>query len=128
RDPKVKAVVLRINSPGGTIGASEDIHRELTRLRTGQHPRFPEAKPKPLIASMGAIAASGGYYIAMPAEKVFAEKTTLTGSIGVLAALPNVSGLGNKDGVRVELVKAGGIKGRGDPLRELTPAERQPWQ
>jgi protease-4 len=128
RDSRVKAVVVRIDSPGGTIGASEDIHRELTRLRSGQHPRFPEAKAKPLVASMGAIAASGGYYIAMPAEKVFAERTTLTGSIGVFAALPNVSELAHNNGVRMELVKAGGIKGSGSPFHELTPAERQPWQ
>src|SRR5262249_21240773 len=59
RDPSVKAVVLRIDSPGGTIGSSEAIHRELTRLRTGKHPRFPEMKAKPLVASMGSIAASG---------------------------------------------------------------------
>ena len=128
RDHRVKAVVLRIDSPGGTIGASEDIHRELARLKAGQHPRFPDAKAKPLVASMGAIAASGGYYIAMPAEKVFAEKTTLTGSIGVYAALPNVSELANKHGVKLELVKAGGIKGSGSPFHRLTPAERQPWQ
>jgi protease IV len=128
RDPHVKAVVVRIDSPGGTIGASEDIHRELTRLRSGQHPRFPDAKAKPLVASMGSIAASGGYYIAMPAEQVFAEKTTLTGSIGVFASLPNVSELANKNGVRMELIKAGPIKGSGSPFHELTPAERQPWQ
>ena len=128
RDPQVKAVVVRIDSPGGTIGSSEDIHRELTRLRAGQHPRYPDVTPKPLVASMGAIAASGGYYIAMPAEKVFAEKTTLTGSIGVYAALPNVSELANKNGVRMELIKAGGIKGSGSPFHALTPAERQPWQ
>ena len=128
RDNQVKAVVLRIDSPGGTIGSSEDIHRELTRLRAGQHPRYPDATAKPLVASMGAIAASGGYYIAMPAEKVFAEKTTLTGSIGVFAALPNVSELANRNGVRMELIKAGGIKGSGSPFHKLTPAERQPWQ
>lgn len=128
RDNRVKAVVLRIDSPGGTIGASEDIHRELTRLKAGQHPRFPDARAKPLVASMGAIAASGGYYIAMPADRVFAEKTTLTGSIGVYAALPNVSQLANDNGVRLELVKAGGIKGSGSPFHRLTPAERQPWQ
>src|SRR5262245_32456818 len=113
RDTQVKAVVLRIDSPGGTITSSEAIHRQLTRLRTGKHPRFPDLKAKPVVASMGAIAASGGYYIAMPAEKVFAEETTLTGSIGVYAALPNVSELANKHGVRLELVKAGGIKGSG---------------
>jgi protease-4 len=77
---------------------------------------------------MGAIAASGGYYIAMPAQKVLAERSTLTGSIGVYAALPNVSELANKNGVRLELVKAGSIKGSGSPLHELKPEERQPWQ
>jgi protease-4 len=128
RDRHVKAVVIRIDSPGGTIGASEDIHRELTRLRTGQHPRYPDARPKPLVASMGSIAASGGYYIAMPAEKVFAEKSTLTGSIGVYAALPNVAELATKNGMHMELIKAGGIKGSGSPFHELSPAEREPWQ
>ena len=128
KDDQVKGVVLRIDSPGGTIGASEDIHRELTRMVDGSHPRHPEYKPKKLIASMGAIAASGGYYIAMPAEKVFVEKSTITGSIGVYASFPNVAGLGEKYGVKMELIKAGGIKGSGSPFHEMTPAERQPWQ
>jgi len=128
KDADVKAVVIRIDSPGGTIGASEDIYRELGRLRSGQHPRFPDYKSRPLVASMGSIAASGGYYIAMPAEKILAERTTLTGSIGVYAALPNVAELANKNGVKLELIKAGGIKGAGSPLHELTPQERQPWQ
>lgn len=128
RDDKVKAVVLRIDSPGGTIGASEDIHRELKRLRQGGHPRYPDAQAKPIVASMGSIAASGGYYIAMPAERVFAEKTTITGSIGVYASLPNVSELANKNGVKMELIKAGGIKGSGSPFHAMTPQERQPWQ
>jgi protease-4 len=128
RDQHVKAVVIRIDSPGGTVAASEDIHRELTRLKTGQHPRYPDARPKPLVASMGSVAASGGYYIAMPAEKVFAERNTLTGSIGVFASLPNVAELANKYGVRMELIKAGSIKGSGSPFQELTPAEREPWQ
>ena len=127
-DDHVKAVVLRINSPGGTIGSSEDIHRELTRLRAGKHPRYPTATAKPVVASMGAMAASGGYYIAMPAEKVFAEKSTLTGSIGVFASFPNVSELATKNGVRMELIKAGGIKGSGSPFHPMTPQERQPWQ
>ena len=127
-DDTVKAVVVRINSPGGTIGSSEDIHRELTRLRAGKHPRNPDAKAKAVVASMGAMAASGGYYIAMPAEKVFAEKSTLTGSIGVFAAFPNVAELANKNGVRMEMIKAGGIKGSGSPFHAMTPQERQPWQ
>ena len=128
KDDDVKAVVLKIDSPGGTIGSSEDIHRELTRLVAGVHPRHPEYKPKKLIAAMGSIAASGGYYIAMPAEKVFVEKGTITGSIGVYASFPNVAEFGDKYGLKMELVKAGGIKGSGSPFHEMTPAERQPWQ
>jgi protease-4 len=128
RDTKVKGVVLRIDSPGGTIGSSEHIHRELTRLRSGQHPRYKDWAAKPLVASMGSIAASGGYYIAMPAEKILAEKGTLTGSIGVFAALPNVSQWTKEHGIHLELIKAGSIKGSGSPLHEMTPGERQPWQ
>ena len=100
----------------------------MRRMRAGKNPRHPDAKAKPVFASMRAIAASGGYYIAMPAEKVFAEKSTLTGSIGVYAAVPNVAELANKNGVRMELIKAGGIKGSGSPFHTLTPQERQPWQ
>jgi protease-4 len=128
KDDQVKGVVVRIDSPGGTIGASEDIHRELGRLVTGGHPRYPETKPKKLVASMGMIAASGGYYIAMPAERVYAEKNTITGSIGVYASLPNVADLAHRNGVKMELIKAGGIKGSGSMFHDMTPAERQPWQ
>jgi protease IV len=128
KDDQIKAVVLRIDSPGGTIGASEDIHRELKRLVTGKHPRYPNFQAKKVIASMGAIAASGGYYIAMPAEKIFVEKSTITGSIGVYASFPNVAELAEKNGIHMELIKAGGIKGSGSPFHAMTPAERQPWQ
>lgn len=128
RDADIKAVVLRIDSPGGTIGASEDIHRELKRLVAGVHPRFPDYQPKKLIVSMGAIAASGGYYIAMPGEKIFVEKNTITGSIGVYASFPNIAEFTEKNGIRMELIKAGAIKGSGSPFHTMTPAERQPWQ
>ena len=128
KDDRVKAIVLRIESPGGTITASEEIHRLLTQLRDGKLRKFPDGKPRKLIVSMGAIAASGGYYIAMPAEKIFAEKTCITGSIGVYASLPNVAELINRNGIKFELIKAGGIKASGSPFHELTPQERQPWQ
>jgi protease IV len=128
RDSHVKGVVLRVDSPGGTVGSSEHIHRELTRLRSGQHPRYKDWSAKPLVVSMGSIAASGGYYISMPAEKVFAEKGTLTGSIGVFAALPNVSELTQRNGIHLQFIKQGAIKGSGSPFNELSPAERQPWQ
>src|SRR5262249_52706589 len=108
--------------------ASDDLHKALMRMRDGKSPRVPDARPKKLVASMGSIAASGGYYIAMPAEQVFAEPTTITGSIGVFASLPNVSEMGHKAGLRMELIKAGAIKASGSPFHELTPQERQPWQ
>src|SRR5262245_8568016 len=89
KDDSVKAVVVRINSPGGTITASDEIHKRLMELREGTSPRFASPK-KPVVASMGAIAASGGYYVAMPAQHIYAERTTITGSIGVYSAFINV--------------------------------------
>jgi protease-4 len=127
RDEHVKAVVLRIDSPGGTVSASDELHRLLTQLRDGKVRKHPGSAKK-LVVSMGAIAASGGYYIAMPAEKICAETTTITGSIGVYASLPNVAELINRNGIKFELVKAGAIKASGSPFHELTPQERQPWQ
>lgn len=128
KDPAVKAVVLRVDSPGGTIGASDHLHLALTELRAGTSRRYAGTGPKPLTASFGSVAASGGYYIAMPCPTVYAEPTTITGSIGVFAALPNVSGLAERNGVKLHLVKAGAIKGGGSPLHPFTPADRQPWQ
>lgn len=128
KDDHVKAIVIRIDSPGGTITASEEILRLLTQLRDGKIRKHPDSKPKKIMVSMGGIAASGGYYIAMPAEKIFAEKTTITGSIGVYASLPNVAELINRNGIKFELIKAGSIKASGSPFHELTPQERQPWQ
>ncbi len=127
-DEKVKAIVVRIDSPGGTVSASEELHQSLTQLRDGALRKFPKSKPKKIVVSMGAIAASGGYYIAMPAEKIVADPICITGSIGVYASLPNVAELINRNGVKFELIKAGGIKASGSPFHELTPQERQPWQ
>jgi protease-4 len=127
KDPDVKAVVVRINSPGGTITASDEIHRRLTELRDGNSPRY-SSNPKPLVVSMGPIAASGGYYIAMPGKHIFAEKTTITGSIGVYASFLNVHELTDKYGIKMEMVKAGNIKGAGSPFQKLKPEDRQMWQ
>jgi protease-4 len=128
KDRAVKAVVLRIDSPGGTITASEDLYQELVRLRDNTHVRYRGTGPKPIVASMGSVAASGGYYVAMPASRVVADSTTITGSIGVFVALPNAAGFAREHGLKIELVKAGAIKGSGTPLQELSPDERQPWQ
>jgi protease-4 len=125
-DPHVKAVVLRINSPGGSISASDDLHRRLRELRDGS----PEKKRggKPLLASMGSLAASGGYYIAMPAQAVVAERTCITGSIGVYAAFPNVAELGEKVGVKMVVIKRGEVKDSGSPFHPMTEHEREVWQ
>jgi protease-4 len=135
RDSDVKAIVLRVDSPGGSITASDDMLRRLQQLRDGTSPKHP-GKPKPIVVSMGSLCASGGYYIAMaaaqdpakPAPKLFAERSCITGSIGVYASLPNARGLADKVGVTMEMIKAGDIKGSGSPFHELTPQERQPWQ
>jgi protease-4 len=126
RDNSVKAVVVQINSPGGSITASDDLHRRISELRAGDAEK--KTRAKTVIVSMASVAASGGYYIAMPAQTVLAERTTITGSIGVYAALPNVSELGNKIGFRMETIRAGEVKDSGSPFRDMTPKERQLWQ
>ncbi|MGH7170505.1 MAG: S49 family peptidase [Gemmataceae bacterium] len=125
-DEHVKAVVLRINSPGGSITASDDLHRRLTELRDGNSKK--NRDPRPLIVSMGGMAASGGYYIAMPGTILFAERTTITGSIGVYASFLNVKELGKTYGVAMNTIKQGQIKDSGSPFGEMTAHERQVWQ
>ncbi|WP_312993262.1 signal peptide peptidase SppA [Chryseobacterium flavum] len=93
-DEKVKAVVLRINSPGGSANASDEILFELQQLK----------KKKPLIVSFGDYAASGGYYIAMAADKIYSESNTLTGSIGVFGVIPYFKDIANKNGIRSDIV------------------------
>ncbi len=126
RDSHVKAVVLRINSPGGSITASEELYRRLQELANGDARKGTAARP--LVVSMASIAASGGYYVAMPGQVLYAEPTTLTGSIGVFVGLPNVKQLADRWGVHVEFIKQGEIKDSGSPFRDLTPKERQVWQ
>lgn len=126
RDRDVKAVVLRVNSPGGSVTASDDLHRRLTELVRGNPDK--KADPKPLVVSMGALAASGGYYVSMPARTLFAERTTITGSIGVYASFPNVSGLAEKWEVGMNTIKQGEIKDSGSPFKKMSDKERQVWQ
>ncbi len=125
-DKKVKAVVVRINSPGGSITASDQLYYRLTRLRDGVPEKGTAAKP--LVVSMASTAASGGYYVAMPAKVLYAERTTITGSIGVYASFPNVSGLAEKVGFDMTVVKRGDVKTAGSPLRDMRPEERELWQ
>jgi protease-4 len=137
QNPNVKAVVVRIDSPGGTISASDDLHRRLIQLRDGTTRKFQArgTSSKPLVASMGGIAASGGYYVAMPAatgagpvaKKLFAERTTITGSIGVYSTFLQAEELAKRYGVGMELIKAGSVKGSGSWFHRMTPQERQPF-
>jgi protease-4 len=125
-DRHVKAIVVRINSPGGSITASDDLYRLLLELRDGNAKKNRDARPT--IVSMGATAASGGYYIAMPGQTIFAERTTVTGSIGVYASFPNVKGLADQYGVKMNTIKQGQIKDSGSPFAEMSPHEREVLQ
>jgi protease IV len=128
KDQRVKAVVLRIDSPGGTVTASEELYQNILNLRDNTNRRFPSSSAKPVGVSMGGLAASGGYYVAVAGHPISAEPTTITGSIGVFAALPNVAEWTSQHGIRVELVKAGAIKASGSFFHSLSPEERQTWQ
>lgn len=111
KDDKVKAVVLRINSPGGSANASDEILFELQQLK----------KTKPLVVSFGDYAASGGYYIAMGADKIYSEPNTLTGSIGVFGVLPYFKDIANKNGVRSDIVATNANSAYYSSLHGLTP-------
>jgi protease-4 len=123
RDDSIKAVVLAINSPGGTITASDEIHKYITDLRQGK--LLKQSGPKPVIVSMGSVAASGGYYIAAPADHIFAQPTTITASIGVYAALPDIHELIEKYGIKVNLIKRGELKAGGSLYKKLEPDEER---
>ena len=127
KDKQVKAVVLRINSPGGSITASDELHQKLLEMKKGNEARKIHAVPH-LVVSMGSLAASGGYYIAMPSEKIFAERTTMTGSIGVYASFPNVEGLSKQLGAGMITIKQGEIKDSGSPFKLMGDKEKQVWQ
>lgn len=111
----VKAVVLRINSPGGAVGPSQEIYTELKRL----------AIEKPLVISMGSVAASGGYYLALAGQRLFASPGTITGSIGVIMSFPNYQDLMGKIGLKTEVVKSGPFKDIGSSTRTFSSADRE---
>ena len=110
----VKAIVLRIDSPGGGVGPSQEIYAEVKRT----------TRTKKVVASMGAIAASGGYYVAAAADHVVANPGTITGSIGVLMEFTNLEELFKKIGLSAVVLKSGEYKDTGSPLRKMTPEER----
>lgn len=115
KDPLVKAVVLQVNSPGGSVTASDVLYNEIRR--------FQERTGRPVVAVMMDVAASGGYYIALPADVIFAHPTTVTGSVGVIFIRPKVTGLMEKIGIDVEVSKSGPNKDIGSPFRATTPEE-----
>ncbi|MCL4485978.1 MAG: signal peptide peptidase SppA [Nitrospirae bacterium] len=115
RDPRIKAIVLRINSPGGAVVPSQDIYEEVLKVRK---------KGKPVIASIGTVGASGAYYIASACDKILASSGSLTGSIGVIMELAEFQDLMKKIGVQSEVMKSGALKDAGSPFRPMTPEER----
>jgi protease IV len=119
-DEKVKALVIRVNTPGGTVTASDVIYRELELFRRD--------KPIPIIAVMMDVAASGGYYVSLAADTIIAHPTTVTGSIGVIMLTFNAEGLMQKLGVAANAVKSAERKDMGSPFRAMTPEERAIFQ
>lgn len=117
-DKQVKAVVVRIDSPGGAVGPSQEIYSELRKLN----------KDMPVIASIGSVGASGGYYIACAARKIFANPGTITGSIGVVAEFASYEKLLEWAKVDVEVIKTGKYKDVGSPFREMTDEDREYMQ
>jgi protease-4 len=116
-DGRVRAVLLRIDSPGGGVAASQEIHDQVKWLR--------EEKKKKIIVSMGSVAASGGYYIACAADHIVANPGSITGSIGVIAEYVNYGNLLKWAQLDTEIIKSGEFKDTGSPTRELTPKERE---
>jgi len=114
-DPDVKAVVLRINSPGGTAAASQEVYNEALRIREAG---------KPLVASFADVAASGGYWVACAADEIFANPATITGSIGVIMEVTNLVELYRKIGIETDVIKSGEHKDIGSSSRPLEEGER----
>ena len=120
KDEKVKAVVVRINSPGGTVNASDILYHELKT--------FKENKKVPVIASMMDVAASGGYYLAMATDAILVHPSTVTGSIGVIMLTVNAKGLLEKVGVEANAITSGPRKDMGSPFRSMTADEKEIFQ
>jgi len=116
----VKAIVLDINSPGGSVGAVQELYSQIERVRKEKH--------IPIVALFGDVAASGGYYIASACDQIVAHPGTLTGSIGVIFETTNLTALFSKIGVKMDPIKSGAHKDIGSPARPMTPEERQIMQ
>ena len=117
-DKKVKAILIRINSPGGTVAASQDIYEAILEVR----------KDKPVVVSMADVAASGGYYVASAADRIVAQKGTMTGSIGVIFNFTDIAKLADKVGVTSNVIKSGKFKDSGSMYRKMSPEEQALFQ
>jgi protease IV len=115
KDSSVKAIVLRVDSPGGAVAPSQEIYAEVKNA----------VSKKKVVVSMGSVAASGGYYISAPASKIIANPGTLTGSIGVILEIPNLEGLMSKIGIKTEVIKSGRHKDIGSAFRGMKQEERE---
>lgn len=114
-EPNVRAAVIRVDSGGGTAAASQEVHRAITKLREAG---------KPVVISMGEMATSGAYYLAVAADRIVANPSTITGSIGVISQFLNFSGFAEEHGFGYETVKSGPYKDLGNPTRPMTEDER----
>jgi protease-4 len=119
-DDSVKAIIIHVNSPGGGVAASEEIYREVKRIRDEKHKR--------IVASIETVGASGAYYVSSATNKIYADNGSVVGSIGVIAEWVNYGDLMRWAKLKPEVLKVGEFKDTGDPSRELTPAERQYMQ
>lgn len=117
-DKAIKAIILRVDSPGGGIGPSQEIYREIEKTRLD----------KKIITSMGSVAASGGYYIASATDGIIANPGTITGSIGVIMEYANIMDIVKKIGISPVVIKSGEFKDMGSPLRELEESEKKIFQ
>jgi protease IV len=115
-DSSIKAIILHVNSPGGGVAASEEIYREVKRVR--------EEKKKKVVVSIETVGASGAYYVALGANKIYADNGSVVGSIGVIAEWVNYGELMKWAKLKSEVIKTGEFKDTGDPARDLTPAEQ----
>ncbi len=114
-DPTIKAVLIRVDSPGGGVAASQEIYQQVKKIK----------EQKKVVVSMGAVAASGGYYVSLPADIIVANPGTITGSIGVIMEFPVVKDLLDKIGIEFEVVKSKEHKDIGSPFRKMSTSEKE---
>jgi protease-4 len=119
-DPLVKGIILRLETPGGEVTASDIVYHEILK--------FKEKTKRPVVGLMMSVAASGGYYIASACDTIIAHPSTITGSIGVISIFPSVESLFDKIGVKMTIIKSGGMKDAGSPFRSMTEDEKKSFQ